>query len=60
MIPHNHVRPIRTHKNLRTLRSLMTRVGPAQGTWSRVRESEALARRQRPAVRTRVATSKPH
>ncbi len=59
MIPHNHVRPIRTHKNIRTLRSLLTRVGPAQGAWSRVRESEALAHRQRPAVRARAASSKP-
>ena len=46
MIAHNHVRPVRTHRNIRTLRSLMTRVGPAQGNWSRTR-AEALAGKQR-------------
>jgi hypothetical protein len=54
MIPHNTMHntlhPIRTHKHVRTLRSLMTKVGPARGAWSRVRESEDLSRRQRPAV----------
>lgn len=38
MIPHNTSKSIRTHTNIRSLRSLMTKVGPAQGTWLRVRE----------------------
>jgi hypothetical protein len=48
MIPHHTLKAVRTHKNLRTLRSLRTPVGPARGTWTRVRESEELARRERP------------
>jgi hypothetical protein len=54
MIPRNTSKSIRTHKNIRSLRSVFTRVGPAQGHWSRLRESEQLARRQRPATALRV------
>jgi len=49
MIPRNTSKSIRTHKNIRTMRSLLTEVGPAQGRWSRLRESEQLARRVQPA-----------
>lgn len=50
MIPHNTSKSIRTHKNIRSMRSLYTKVGPAQGHWSRLRETELLVRRQRPAI----------
>ncbi len=40
MIPHKTSKSIRTHQHIRTMRSLRTKVGPAQGHWSRVRESE--------------------
>lgn len=50
-MPHYTVKSIRTHKNLRTLRSLRTRVGPAQGHWSRQRETEELAQRAQPAAK---------
>jgi hypothetical protein len=49
-IPYS-MKPIRTHKNMRTLRSLRTKVGPAQGLWSRQRETEALAQRARPIAK---------
>lgn len=55
MIPHNTLKAIRTHKNMRTLRSLLTPVGPARVRWSRVRESEELARRERPAATWKAA-----
>jgi hypothetical protein len=55
MIPHNTLKAIRTHKNVRTLRSLRTPVGPARGRWARVRESEELARREHPAVELKSA-----
>ena len=51
MIPRNTSKSIRTHKNIRTMRSLLTEVGPAQGRWSRLRESEQLARRMQPVRR---------
>lgn len=50
MIPHNTSKSIRTHKNIRSMRSVFTKVGPAQGHWSRLRETEQLVRRQRPAI----------
>jgi hypothetical protein len=50
MIPRNTSKTIRTHKNVRTLRSLPTRVGPARGHWSRLRETEALAQQQQQAA----------
>ncbi len=46
MIPRNTSKTIRTHKNIRTLRSLPTRVGPARGHWSRLRETETLTQQQ--------------
>jgi hypothetical protein len=51
MIPHYTVKSIRTHKNLRSLQSLRTRIGAAQGLWSRQRETEQLARRAQPAAK---------
>jgi hypothetical protein len=57
MIPHNTLKAIRTHKNVRSLRSLMTKVGPARGNWLRVRESEDLARRARPSTAVKTASS---
>lgn len=51
MIPRNTSKTIYTHKNIRTMRSLLTEVGPAQGRWSRLRESEQLARRMQPVRR---------
>ena len=51
MIPRNTSKTIHTHKNIRTIRSLLTEVGPAQGRWSRLRESEQLARRMQPVRR---------
>jgi hypothetical protein len=50
MIPRNTSKSIHTHKNIRSMRSLFTKVGPAQGQWSRLRETEQLARRQRPVL----------
>ncbi len=43
MIPPKTSKSIRTHKNIRTMRSLYTRVGPVRGRWSRLRESEQLS-----------------
>lgn len=43
MLPQKTSKSIRTHKNIRTLRSLYTRVGPARGRWARLRETEHLA-----------------
>jgi hypothetical protein len=48
MIPRNTSKTIRTHRNIRTLRSLPTRVGPARGHWSRLRETETLVQQQPP------------
>jgi hypothetical protein len=48
MIPRNTSKTIRTHRNIRTLRSLTTRVGPARGHWSRLRETETLTQQQPP------------
>jgi hypothetical protein len=59
MIPHNTLKAIRTHKNVRTLRSLMTKVGPARGNWLRVRESEDLARRTQPAAAVKATSARP-
>jgi hypothetical protein len=43
MIPPKTGKAIRSHKNIRSMRSLYTKVGPARGRWSRLRESEQLA-----------------
>ena len=47
MIPQKTSKTIRTHKNLRSMRSLYTRIGPARGCWSRLRETEQLAGKYR-------------
>ncbi len=44
MIPPRTSKSIRKHKNIRSMRSLYTKVGPARGHWSRLRESEQIAR----------------
>jgi len=43
MIPPKTSKAIRTHKNIRGMRSLYTKVGPARGRWSRSREGEQIA-----------------
>ena len=61
MIPANTSKSIRTHRNIRSLRSLPTTVGPAQGQWLRLRETEQLAQRRQPApVRLAAVRPAPH
>jgi len=44
----SHIRPyIRTRKNIRTMQSLLTSMGPARFTWRRLRESELLMLEER-------------
>ena len=43
MIPPKTSKAIRRHKNIRSMRSLYTKVGPARGHWSRLREGEQIA-----------------
>ena len=43
MIPSKTSKAIRSHKNIRSMRSVYTKVGPARGQWSRLRESEQIA-----------------
>jgi len=50
MIPQKTSKSIRRHKSIRSMRSLYTRVGPARGRWSRLRETEQLAGAHRPVV----------
>ena len=47
MLPARTSKSIRTHKHIRSLRSLHTRVGPARGEWSRLREGEQIGRNMR-------------
>ena len=44
---------IRTHHQLRTLRSLLTSTGPGRARWPRVRETEELQTVSRPRLRPR-------
>ena len=43
MIPPRTSKSIRKHKNIRSMRSLYTKVGPARGHWSRLRDLLTLA-----------------
>lgn len=36
-------RRVRTHRDIRTMRSLFTHTGPGRGNWLRLQESEQLA-----------------
>ncbi len=60
MIPRNTSKTIRTHKNIRTMRSLFTNVGPNRGRWARLRETEDLHRRLHPVYPQPVAKAPHH